>query len=96
MAIEYKGHQICDCDCHKEGVQLLHMMACCNLCYDTYLDKDGNIIPEKLDPLLNETSMETFQRQTQQREEENINRYVELVKSGEIEDKFGILKDNND
>jgi len=31
----------CKCDCHRDGVQLLHFMACCPLCYQKYISEDG-------------------------------------------------------
>jgi len=47
---------LCKCPCHKEGVSLMHCFPCCNLCYRTYLDKDGNVNEEQLkaELLLNE------------------------------------------
>ena len=38
----------CTCMCHREGMQLMHMMPCCEFTYATYLDKDGKLIPENI------------------------------------------------
>ena len=34
---------ICDCTCHKIGVQMLHCVACCSLVYRKYINKDGSL-----------------------------------------------------
>ena len=67
--IIWSGVSVCNCECHKEGKQVLHFMSCCNLCYDTYLTKDGEIIPEKLQPLLRESFTATLERQMNERKE---------------------------
>ena len=33
--------KICNCECHNEGVGVMHFMACCDLCYETYQSADG-------------------------------------------------------
>ena len=38
MIVEQK---ICNCECHNEGVRIMHFMACCDLCYETYRTQDG-------------------------------------------------------
>ena len=60
--IKWKDQNICDCICHREGTSIMHMMACCNLCYDTYLTEEGEVIPEKLEPLLGEDMLESIKR----------------------------------
>ena len=56
--ILFKGVKVCDCTCHKEGYSVMHCVACCDLCYVTYLTKDGKIIPEILQPLLDKSRLE--------------------------------------
>lgn len=34
---------ICTCMCHKKGVDMLHCVACCPLCYAKYLNEDGSV-----------------------------------------------------
>lgn len=45
---ELSKDNYCTCICHREGHVVMHMFACCPLCYEEYLDKDGNLIEEKL------------------------------------------------
>lgn len=45
--------KICTCDCHKEGVDILHFMPCCQLTYQKYIEKDGSINHGKLFRILN-------------------------------------------
>ena len=44
----WKDKKLCSCICHVEGLNTMHMMPCCNLTYLKYLDKDKNLIDEKL------------------------------------------------
>lgn len=30
----------CDCDCHVVGWQVLHIVACCDLCYQGYITEE--------------------------------------------------------
>jgi len=56
--MKFQDVEVCDCDCHRVGRNVMHFMACCNLCYLTYLTEDGEIIPEKLQPLLRKSHLE--------------------------------------
>lgn len=39
-----KETKICTCECHKkDGHKVIHSFACCNLCYEKYIDINGNI-----------------------------------------------------
>jgi len=42
----------CTCACHREGMSVMHIIPCCDLTYQKYLDKDGDLIKEKLEKLL--------------------------------------------
>lgn len=57
--MKFEGIEICTCPCHEEGRNIMHAFPCCNLCYQTYLDKGGNIIPEKLQPILRKAHLKT-------------------------------------
>jgi hypothetical protein len=35
--------KICDCECHKDGTELIHFMSCCFLCGQKYIFADGKI-----------------------------------------------------
>lgn len=54
----YKGIDICSCECHIEGMTVMHFMPCCQHCDEKYLDKDGKIIPEKIEPILRNEFLE--------------------------------------
>jgi len=38
-----KFNNACMCSCHQDGAEVMHCIACCELCYDKYIDKDGNL-----------------------------------------------------
>jgi hypothetical protein len=38
-----KFNNACMCSCHQDGLKVMHCFACCELCYDKYIDKDGNL-----------------------------------------------------
>lgn len=59
--------KICTCECHREGVNIMHMMACCQFCYDTYLTLKGEIIEEKLNKIMRESYTETLLRHCKER-----------------------------
>jgi len=48
----FRGVEVCDCDCHKEGRNIMHFMACCDLCGFDYINHDGSIKEEVLYKLL--------------------------------------------
>lgn len=37
-----KEEEVCTCECHNDGVSIMHFMACCSLCYEKYIS--GNKI----------------------------------------------------
>jgi hypothetical protein len=39
----FKISDICDCDCHKEGLMIMHSFPCCDLCDEKYISKNGKI-----------------------------------------------------
>lgn len=41
--METKQTIICECNCHQDGVNLLHVAPCCRLTYEKCIDKDGKI-----------------------------------------------------
>lgn len=50
-----ENHQeICTCECHIEGRNIMHAFPCCDLCERKYLTEEMKIIPEKLIPLIGE------------------------------------------
>ena len=61
--MKWQDVEICDCECHREGRNIMHFMSCCQFCYDTYLTKDGEIIPEKIQELLRESQLQSLIRQ---------------------------------
>jgi hypothetical protein len=71
--MKWQEVEICECDCHKEGIQLLHFMACCQFCYEKYLTVSGEIIPEKLQPLLRESHLQSLKRQGEKNGTKNEN-----------------------
>lgn len=60
-------NEICTCDCHRVGRTIMHAFACCNLCYDKYLTEDGEIMVEKLKPLISETKFQTLIRHAEEK-----------------------------
>ena len=58
--IKWKEIELCDCICHVEGKggRIMHAFACCDLCYATYIDEEGKIIPELIYPLLRKDMLE--------------------------------------
>jgi hypothetical protein len=38
--------KICTCDCHRQDVQMLHCMPCCDRTYQIYTQKLWGEIPE--------------------------------------------------
>ena len=38
-----RGLNYCECGCHMDGFNLMHIIACCDLCYDKYIDVEGKI-----------------------------------------------------
>lgn len=38
---------ICFCDCHKDGCEIIHFMSCCDLCGEKYIFADGKIDTER-------------------------------------------------
>ena len=34
------GH-ICECWCHRDGSQFMHIDECCRFCYQPYISEDG-------------------------------------------------------
>jgi len=36
-------HPKCTCECHKDGNQIMHCMACCSECYEKFIDKNGKV-----------------------------------------------------
>lgn len=39
--------KICTCFCHKEGSDFRHVMPCCSLCYEQYIDENDQIDYDK-------------------------------------------------
>jgi hypothetical protein len=35
--------KLCMCDCHREGWDIMHFMACCDLCGEKYLTAAGEL-----------------------------------------------------
>ena len=44
----------CECQCHMYGNKSMHFMACCDLCYQKYINDDGTIDQAQLDILIAE------------------------------------------
>jgi hypothetical protein len=38
-----EGKEICTCDCHKEGISIMHCFPCCDYTYVKYIKEDGTI-----------------------------------------------------
>jgi hypothetical protein len=43
MKMKTKYTEICECECHREDKQIIHIMPCCSLTYCKYITKDGKI-----------------------------------------------------
>ncbi len=71
MKVIWKEQSICICECHKECVRMMHMFPCCNLTYQKYIDKDGNIIDSVLEKLLIEVNI-LIEEKKQKLQMENI------------------------
>ena len=91
--IKWNNIEVCDCMCHREGVQIMHMVACCKLCYDTYLTKEGEVMPEKLEPLLKEDMMQSMQRHLDESLKKQF-KYKKLFKPGAAIKNGGHETDN--
>ena len=48
----YAVDRTCMCHCHNEGNHVMHIMACCDLCGEKYINEDGSINEEKLEELM--------------------------------------------
>ena len=48
-----KGLTYCECGCHMDGFNLMHFMSCCDLCYNKYIDAEGNIDMERVNKAVN-------------------------------------------
>jgi len=46
--------RICTCICHQDGLQLSHIMPCCGLTYEKYIDIQGNVDIVRFTELLDE------------------------------------------
>jgi hypothetical protein len=44
--------EVCTCDCHIEGHNVMHCMPCCDFTYEKYITEDNRIIADKLSALL--------------------------------------------
>lgn len=42
-----KETEVCTCECHVEGMMVMHCMPCCNYTYEKYLNEDGTLNPVK-------------------------------------------------
>lgn len=54
---EYK---ICRCDCHIKGTHILHVMRCCGLTYQKYINEDGSIDWALWHRLMDERGLKKF------------------------------------
>lgn len=43
MSAEIRHTEICECDCHKDGMLVMHCAPCCNLTYEKYISRDGEV-----------------------------------------------------
>lgn len=41
--LENLNKEICTCECHKKGSNILHMTSCCDFTYEKYINEDGTI-----------------------------------------------------
>jgi len=44
--------RICECECHRDGLEVLHCFSCCALTYQKYMDKKGVLDKKRYDELL--------------------------------------------
>lgn len=42
----------CFCHCHTDGLALKHVVACCSLCYDKYINNNGQLDTDRLKLLI--------------------------------------------
>ncbi len=33
----------CTCECHQDGMKVLHCQPCCSVCYQKFIDKNGKV-----------------------------------------------------
>jgi hypothetical protein len=50
-----KSERICNCPCHIDGAHVLHCVACCDLSYEKYINKSGDIDMERYSKLKQDT-----------------------------------------
>ena len=47
-----KINDICKCNCHVKGDDVLHMMPCCDYTYEKYINRDGSIDYEEYEKIV--------------------------------------------
>jgi hypothetical protein len=47
----------CNCICHTEGIGVRHVVACCNVSYEKYINTDGEIDQRKLTAVVENASI---------------------------------------
>ena len=45
-------HEICTCDCHIKGRNIMHFAPCCDHTYEPYLNEDGSFILEVITKMI--------------------------------------------
>ena len=58
--MKWSEDDLCKCDCHKEGIIIMHCFPCCDNCGEKYLNNDGSIIEEKLFNILRQEHLESL------------------------------------
>ena len=40
---EYDNICKCECECHIDEMRVRHIVSCCGLCYEKYMNSDGQL-----------------------------------------------------
>lgn len=46
---------VCDCDCHRQDMRVMHCFPCCGICYKRYITPEGKADIDLLNKALEQT-----------------------------------------
>ncbi len=70
-------HKPCLCDCHRDGCNLMHIMPCCGLCGQKYIETDGNFNNDRFQAAMREFVVKNEKRKPRWTPEERMRRWRE-------------------
>lgn len=50
--LTFNDKEICNCECHTNGMMVMHCFPCCEYCYEKYINEDGTLNEEKYQKLI--------------------------------------------